>query len=260
MFRKNVLFSLLVVLAFLLGGCAKKSENSGQPSFDELKNRAIAAMEHKKNEVAILQFEQMLMLYPENQDVFEFKLMLADLYLKTGRLDMAYKLYRNYSKMYPSDIKAEYANYKSILSKFYQTLKVSKDCDDTDAHKTVKRCKNYLGNPVFAQFRDDVRDVQYTCERRLIDKEVYVFNTYVRRGQLQSAKNRIDYLRTTFLPNHPKLAAQLLFMESKVAKRQKDDSLLREKIETLITDYPDSQYTRMAQGLLSSKQRKFDFV
>ena len=140
-FLQIMFFSLL-----FLCGCGKRSKEPEQMSFEELKTKAMTALEGKKSENAIRYLEQLIVQYPENQDIFEYKLILADLYLKIGQLDSAYKLYKNYTKLYPSEVKTEYAHYKSILTKFYQTLKVSRDCDEQDTHKTLKQCKAYLDN------------------------------------------------------------------------------------------------------------------
>ena len=246
------------VMLLLLAGCGGKQEKRPEAmSLNELKGKVTAFNEKNRPEDAIVYLEQIIAQYPEAQDIFEYKFMLADLYLKVGRLEEAHHLYKNYTQFYPGEVRAEEAHYKSILSKFYQTLKVSKDCDDTDTKKTIKQCKTYLGNITFAVHRSDVKDIQYTCERRLIDKEVYVFNTYLRRKKYQSAKSRLDYLRKTFSEKHPKLEAQILYLESKLAHKQKDGDLAKQKAEQLFEKHPESRFTKMAQGLVSGKKRRF---
>lgn len=248
------LLPLFAVLLFL-GGCAKHEKKPEDMSFDDLKNKSMALLDKKKDYDAIVYLEQLISQHPENQYIFEYKFILADLYLKVGRLEEAYGLYKHYTELYPSEKKAEEAHYKSILSKFYQTLKVSKSCDDSDTQQTVNRCKLYLSNDSYSNHKNDVRDIKYTCERRLIDKEIYVFNTYLRRKKFNSAQNRISYLREKFLNNHPDLEDQILFLESKLAHKQKDSKLANEKIKVLATKYPESRFTRMAHNMISNKRR-----
>jgi outer membrane assembly lipoprotein YfiO len=248
-----------MVIVFAFGGCAKHEKQPTEMSFNELKNKALALVEKKKGEDAIEYLERLISQYPENQDIFEYKFILADLYLKVGRLDAAYRLYKNYTQLYPSEVKVEEAHYKSILSKFYQTLKVNKKCDETDAQKTLEQCKDYLSNDSYKKYRTDVRDIQFTCERRLIDKEVYVFNTYLRRKKFQSAQNRVDYLRTEFLKKHPSLEAQILYLEVQLAQKKKDDELMKKKIGSLFEKYPESRFTKMAHGIASKKRQVFRF-
>ena len=248
----------VLILSTLISGCAKQQKEPKDMSLEELREKITTALDSKKSHYAIEPLEQVIMKYPEHQDLGEYKIILADLYLKVGRLEEAYKLFKNYTKYYPSDKRAEESHYKSVLSKFYQTLKVSKSCDDSYTQKTIQRCKTYLSNPYYAQYKGDIRDIQYTCERRLIDKEIYVFNTYVRKGKFQSAQNRIDYLKENYLPKHNFLEAQLLYLEGRLAKEQKNTELVKEKAKQLANNFPDSQYTRQAQGLLNTK--RFFFV
>jgi outer membrane assembly lipoprotein YfiO len=248
---KRLAFFSLLLFAF---GCAKQEKRPEAMSFNELKNKAALLVEKKYEKEAIVYLEQLISQYPENQDIFEYKFMLADLYLKVGRLEEAYSLYKHYTEFYPADMRAEEAHYKSVLSKFYQTLKVSKNCDDTDAKQTLERCDAYMGDARFGRYRNDVRDIKYTCERRLIDKEVYVFDTYLRRKKYQSAKNRLDYLRKTFLPAHASLEPQILYLEGKLASKQKDHDLAKQKAEQLFDKYPESRFTKMAHGLVTKKQ------
>jgi outer membrane assembly lipoprotein YfiO len=251
--RTQFLFVFIGSL-FLLGGCGKQETPKEEMAFNELKEKVVAELDGKKTERAVEYLEQMINRFPESPDIAEYKLMLADLYLKTGSLDAAYKLYKNYNKMYPGEIKAEYAIYKAILSRFYQTLKISHQCDQSDTEKTLTLCHSYMDNPMYHEYRGDVKDIHYTCERRLIDKEVYVFNSYLvqsrnRPDRLKSAQNRIKYLKERFLPNHKTLEPQLLFLECKLAQRQNDDQKLNDTVESLINDHNGSQFTRMAMGL-----------
>jgi outer membrane protein assembly factor BamD len=251
---QKTLLSLFIGALFLLGGCGKQQAPKEEMPLEDLKGKVVAELNGKKSERAIEYLEELINRYPENSDIAEYKLMLADLYLKTGSLDAAYELYKNYNKMYPGEQKAEYAMYKAVLSKFYQTLKISHKCDQSDTEKTLKLCHGYLGNPMYHEYRGDVKDIHYTCERRLIDKEVYVFNSYLvqarhRPDRLKSAQNRLKFLKERFLPKHKTLEPQLLYLECKLAQRQNDTRKIQENVESLMHDHNESQFTRMAMGL-----------
>ena len=254
MVQKSGLFVVVAAL-FLFAGCGKRVQKPEEMSFAELKTKALHFIERKKHDNAIAHLEQLIAKYPEQQDVFEYKFMLADLYLKVGRLEEAHSMYQHYTKMYPSEARAESASYKALLSKFYQTLKVNKRCDDSDTQSTLKQCEFYLSNLLYTEHRKDVKDIQYTCERRLIDKEIYVFNSYLRRDQFQSALNRIEYLRETFLAKHPVLEAQLLYLEGKLAHKQNDGALAKKKVETLVSKYPESRFTKLAHHMVYANPR-----
>jgi len=220
-------------------------------SFDELKQKTLSSLELKKQELATEYLEKLVAQHPDHENIAEYKLMLADQYFENGNLPSAYQMYDHFSEFYPSDPKSEYANYRSVLSKFYQTLKI--DCDQSDTENTIKLCRNYNSNLLNQTYKSDILDIQRTCERKLIDKEVYVYNFYLKKGKYESAQNRLDYLKVNYLPENPSLEARLLFLESKLAHRQKDNNLVKEKIELLANKYPESQFTRMAQQLVSKK-------
>ena len=243
-------FFLLVFSLFLLPSCSKQEEKRTEDlTFDELKQKTLSSLERKKADASIENLEKLISQHPDNQNISEYKLMLADLYFDNGNLPSAYELYKHYTEFYPSDPKAEYASYRSILSKFYQTLKP--DCDQTDTDDAIKLCKNFITNPKFHEYKSDVKDIQNTCERKLIDKEVYVYNFYLKKGNYKAAQNRLNYLRNNYLEKNPALEARLLFLECKLEHKQKNKTAVDEKIETLLDKYPDSHFTKMAQRVVN---------
>ena len=181
--------------------------------------------------------------------------MLAESYFNTGDLPSAYQMYEHFKDFYPSDKKAEYAFYKSIKSKFYQTLKI--DCDQSETEQTINLCKDYFKNNNYAKYTKDIEDIEYTCHRKLIDKEVYVCNFYLKKGKFKCAKNRIAYIKENYLDKDINLNPRVLYLEAKLAQKEKNKLELSKKIEQLMEEYPESNFTRMAQGLEVS--RKFIF-
>ncbi|MCK4650726.1 outer membrane protein assembly factor BamD [Candidatus Babeliales bacterium] len=254
---KNI-FSLLsmIFLLFLLPNCAKEDDKRVENmNFDELKQKTLSALELKNDELAVEYLEQLVASNPDKQNISEYKLMLADLYFNVGNLPSSYQLYEHYKEFYPSDIKAEFATYRAILSKFYQTLRF--ECDQTDTHKTINLCEEYEKNLLYNQYRKDVIDIRNTCESKLIDKEVYVFNTYLKKGKktgkFEAAKNRLKYLRDEYFSKNSAFEARLTFLECKLAKAQNNENLLKEKVEVLVSKYPNSTFTNRAQRLINKK-------
>lgn len=252
-FRTRIASSLITAgtLASLLvlAGCAKKIRTMDELSFDELRTKTDTALVAKKDDLAIECLKHMIAQNPDNANIASYKLQLADLLLKTGNLEGAYHVYKQYRTLYPADEKAEYAQYQSILSKFYQTLKIHKDCDTTQTQKTIKLCSKYLDNATNKNYRTDVKDIITTCESRLIDKEAYVIGNYMRQGKFQSAENRIAYLKEKFMAKNKALEPRILYLEYKLAHEQKHPVAAQEKIEALLEKYPESQFTRMAAGI-----------
>lgn len=256
---KNNLFfqSIFTLMAFFplffLTNCAKQKKSRDQLNNDELQQQALAYLDAKKYEEAAEYLELYVMKNPDLPDIGNFKLLLADAYFKTGKYPSACELYRSFYRYHPSDAKAEYAHYQFVLSTFYQTLKT--DCDQTETESTITACNDYLNNTINQNHRSDVLDIQNTCEHKLINKEVYVYNFYLKRKKYDAAQNRLDHLRKNFLPKKPTLEARLLYLECQLAQQQHNDSGVQERLSTLLEKYPESQFTYMAQALVSSSKK-----
>lgn len=252
--KKNVKMLKLVLapvlLAVLISGCAKQ-KNKEEMSFNDLKSRATAYMSKKRYDDASEYFEQIVAQHPDHPDIAAYKLVLAGLYFKLGKYPAAYEMYEHFNQFYPASSKAEYAKYRAVLAKYYQTLKV--DCDQTETEEASNLCQEYLNNTNYKKYRTDVVDIQKTCEHKLVDKEVYVFNFYLRQGKYDAAEKRLENLKKVYLAKNSSLDARLLYLESKLAKKQKNKTLLINNVEKLATKYPESQFTLMAQSLVTSK-------
>lgn len=226
-------------------------------NFEELKQTTEAFLEKKKLDDATIYLEQIIARYPERQDIHTYKMLLAETYFKLGKYASSCQLYDHYQNYYPSDSKAEYAQYQAILAQFYQTLKT--DCDQTPTEETIKLCTRYLNQEAYQKYRKDILDIQNTCEHKLISKEIYVFNFYLKQGKYEAAQNRLNYLKNHYLVKKKLLEPQLLYLETKLAKKQKNDFLVNKNVETLSSQYPESQYAKMSY-LLANKKDEFEFV
>lgn len=251
--KLNSTFKLIMAAMLFLCGCSKQTSKN-ELNYNELKEHAYAELDKKQNEQAAEYLEEMLMRFSDQQDISQHKMSLAEIYFKLGKFPSAYELYSNFAQFYPSDEKAEYARYQAILSKFYQTLKL--DCDQTTTMETTRLCKEYLENPSFKQYTTDVRDIQNTCELKLIDKEIYVFNYYLKQGKYKAAENRIKALEKDFLPKNPKIEDRILYLKCQLARTQKKNQEFKETFDLLSTKYPHSQFTQLAQG---RKKKTSDF-
>lgn len=248
------------VFVLFLSGCGKREKLIEDMNFKELAAKSQDALERKKTDAAIPYLERLVMQFPEHQQAAEYKLQLADLYLKAGRHESAFVLYENFSTLYPCHAQAEYAHYKQILAKFYQTLKLHEACDATIAEQAVDLCKNYLKNNQFVAHRQDVSDIVTTCQNRLLDKEVYIFSAYLRRGKYNSAKTRLAHLKEKYGKDNKDLEPRLLFLECKLAHKTNDKAGEEKLFNNLVEQYPESQFTHMAQGFMQKPERPTEFI
>ena len=244
---------LLIAIALLLPGCGKQQEQDATK--DDLKEKAIALYKKNKVEDASAALETLVAKYPDDPQIHTYKLALADMYFKQSNYPSSFTMYEHYSTYYPAEKKAEYAQYHSILSKFYQTLRA--DCDQTATEETIQLCKQYLDRLVHQKYRKDVADIQNTCEHKLINKEIYVYNFYLKQGQYEAAKIRLNNLKQQYLLKKKTIEPQLLYLECKLANQKNDAEsadLMKKNLEELTKRYPDSQYTHMAEAIVSPQK------
>jgi outer membrane assembly lipoprotein YfiO len=242
----------LILGAVVMAGCkGKKDKALKEMSFDELTTKVEEAVVVGHDDATIKALEQLVAQFPEKETIPTHKILLGDLYLKNGRYEAAHKMYEHYSKLYPSDPQAEYAQFNALKAKFYKTLKVAYDCDSQDAEKTIALCEDYLKQEDKKQYRNDVKDILHTCQTRLVDKEVYVFNNYIRHGQYKSAQNRLDDIKNQWASKDiPDLAPRVMYLECKLANEQSNVAVVEQTFEKMLEKYPDSQFTRMAAGMI----------
>jgi len=252
--QKNMYFSSFLGLAcavvILLGsiGCSKQKTKDDM-TLPELAKKTTALLEKKKYDDAITHLETLIARFPDNPNVGKYKMLLAELYFKREEYPSAQELYEHYNQFYPSDTSAEYAKYKSLLAMHYQTLR--SECDQTETEETVRLCNEYLQNNQYTKYRKDVLDIKKTCTDKLIDKEVYVFNFYLKQDQFDAAHSRLKSLKDKYLAANKSIEPRLLYLETKLAQREKNKKVLHERLDLLMQKYPESQFTQMAQGLIS---------
>jgi outer membrane protein assembly factor BamD len=243
-FFKKRIIPIFIVLA--VAGCAKEKSKEDM-QFDELTKKAFAAIDKKNNEKAIDYLQEVVARFPDKQNIATYKMLLAELLFKDKQYPAAQELYEHFNNYYPGDKQAEYAKYRSITSKFNQTLRA--DCDQTDTEDTLKLCDEYLENKSFQKYKKEIIDIHTTCENRLVDKEIYVFDFYIHEGKYDAARNRLKHLKETYLVKNELLEPRILFLECKLAKKEKDHATVKKMLDTLTNKFPESQFTRMAQSM-----------
>lgn len=239
---------IVLVLIFIFVSCAKEKRKD-QMTFEELSTKAVACIEKKKGEDAITYLEQIIAQFPDHPQTSKYKMLLAEAYFNEERYPAAHQLYNHFNQFYPADIQAEYAKYKAIMAMFNQTL--ATDCDQSETNETIKLCQEYLQNNSFKTYRKEITDICNNCENQLMEKEIYIFNFYLHQGKYDAAHNRLQHLRKKYLVDHTALEARLLYLECKLAQKQKNNTLVTQNIKKLQTTYPNSPFIQMAHALAS---------
>ena len=249
-------FAVAALAVFLLGatGCTKETKKYSNAEArtsiareDLLKKRDQAIIENSPEKVA-LALEQLVLQHSDAAESKSWRLQLASTYLALGSLELAYRVYRDYTKLFPSDEFTEEAFYQAVLARYKQTVRLRSECDTSEATKTVNLCNKYLAQPSYQAHRDDVQDLKSTCENRIINKQIYIFDNYLSQGKLASAKTRLDSFKEEFAACNSELEPQVLLLECKLARAEKRLDDVKNLCASLQEKYPHSAFTKMAQG------------
>jgi outer membrane assembly lipoprotein YfiO len=268
MFKNNISsvlkFSSLLFIVFFAGCSKQRDREEKELSYSVLQEKAKNFTEAGKKGEASRILAVLVDRYPEHKDISDHRIALADLYYDRFIYDLSEEQYRKYYEANPS--KGEYASYKSIRSLFNQTLTI--DRDPTIINKTIIRCKDHLAQQVYISGPNahDVRDILYTCERKLVDREIYTFNFYLQHDKVKSAERRMKDIEKK-ASGHKDLEPQLLFLKSKLAMKKKDKPQAEKLATTLADNFSTSEYADMTQRLVykkelraqNSKQERFLF-
>jgi outer membrane assembly lipoprotein YfiO len=247
------MYGLALLFVFLLAGCAKDKTKETMTA-EELVKKATMHVNAQEQEDAIPYVKELIERFPDHAKISGYKMLLAELYFKEANYTAAKTIYSHFNEFYPSDKRAEYAKYKTILSAFYQTLPA--DCDQSYTEETIKECKEYLANKGLNNYRKDIENILTSCNERLTEKEIYVFNFYLGRKQFDAARNRLKYLKKTHAENKA-LEPRLLYLEYKLAAKEKNTTEATAAFNALHAQYPGSQFTTMADSL--NNKRTFLF-
>jgi len=213
---------------------------------EELATKAHAYIKNKRHDDAIQYVGELISRYPDHAKVGKYKILLAELQFKAKNYRAAKELYDNFSEFFPADKHAQYARYKTILSSFYQTLPA--DCDQSYTEETARLCKEYLSKSGASKYSKDVKKIFAQSQERLAEKEVYVFDFYLRKQQFDAARNRLAYLKEKFA-HESTLEPRIAYLEYKLALKEKKYDVADQQKNKLLANYPTSRFAEMAVHL-----------
>lgn len=251
--KKVLLFVAGAGVLACISGCRKQESAQAEvvPQNEEVKKQDVdtifTAFNARHYEHAQHAIGKFIENYPEDTHIPSFKLMVADMKYELGQFEQAYEGYRHFQEYYPANEQAEYAAYKAAHAKFNLANHVN--CDTAPIDATIALCRDYTSRSDYKQFRNQMEDLQRTCQRHLLDKELYVLNTYINQSRLASARHRLDLIKQNFNLEGGGAHDKLLFYQAKLAKCENNSDELQQMVSDLTELYPRSQFTAMASRL-----------
>lgn len=234
---------------------AELYRNIKELSFDELSKLKDYSVATADKDLTIKVLEQMLTSSTDQSKLKELRLELADYYFEKGTINKAGKHYTNYITMYPGSDQREYAEYKSILCRFYATL--DSDRDQTITKDTLRLTQEYLNKKeIYPTYVQDVSNIQRQCCLKLYESEMQIVQFYMTQEKYNSAQKRLDYVKSNYLVLLEEKAEEIIQTEINLAYAKGDPVALEEKKKELAAKHPDVvKKIVVAQG-----KKKTDYV
>lgn len=223
----------------------------------ELRKIADLALKLGWQDEAVKFLTRLMALLKSTIAIKNIKLEIADINFERGALKLAASGYEEFLKLYPGDKKAEYAQYKGLLSNFYTML--SADRDQTPTLNTIKLADAFLEkSDTYKQYNNDVKAIKERCYYALYDHEVTVFEYYMKKGSPKAAETRLVSLKNSYQGLLPDTQPKNLHMEYRVALAKNDTTGAQKVYKKLANLYPN--YTKKLAHNAPAKKRLIDYV
>lgn len=218
--------------------CSPPQKTYREYNFDEFDEVKKTLLKNGDREGAIRVAERMVPLAKKLIDLEKISLDLADLYFEAGQYEKAAQKYTEFTKLYPGNANIEHALYYAIECNFKNILDA--EHDQTITKETVELTKQFLDRAkIFVEFTDKVLDIQKQCYNRLIESEQSIIAFYMDRGNYKSVQKRLDNLKKDYLDFMPKIEANILMFDIKLAEKQNNPGLLLAKRTELAEKFPN---------------------
>lgn len=228
--------------------CSPPPKTYREYNFDEFDEVKKTLIKNEDLEGAIRIAERMVPLAKKLIDLEKISLDLADLYFQAGQFEKAAQKYTEFTKLYPGNENIEHALYHAIECNFKNILDA--EHDQTTTKETVELTKQFLDRAtIFVEFTDKVLDIQKQCYNRLIESEQSIISFYMDRGNYKSVQKRLDNLKKDYLDFMPKLEANILMFDIRLAEKQNTPDILIAKRTELEHKFPNfNEVVKMAEA------------
>ena len=250
--RSGLLFAA-VLCTVLVTGCAERGTKippgTSQPD-QFLFERGNKALEEKRWYTAREFFQTLIDTYPQSTHRADAKLGLGDAYLGDGSPAsqvLAINEFREFLSFFPTNPRADYAQYKLALAHYSQMAKAGRD--QTETHEALKEFEvlfeKYPNSPLIPEARQKDRE----AKDRLGRSEYLVGLTYYRLKWYPGTVSRLAALLKSD-PQFTERDAVYYYLADALVKlnRQAEALPLLEKIEA---EFVKSEYIEKSKTLLA---------
>ncbi len=249
-------------LAILLGlwtlsGCAHvDSPGDVKYAKDAKANYTLGeeALKDGRTQEAQKYFEHIRYKFPYSEVAALADLGIADANFEREKYVEAVEGYRNFLKMHPNHLKADYASYrvalgylKDIPSDFF-LFPSSSEKDQTSVRQARTALEDFLREWPKSSLVPDAEKSLAAIKKRLAQHELAVADFYAAHQHWQSAIGRLNRMLTEFPGTELEPTALLLLGKSYVEAGDKEKA--REALQRFLQQFPASSHRSEAERLL----------
>lgn len=250
-----------VVLALAVTGCGRKrydnpiTKDTLQPD-KVLFDKAIADMEKGRYEVARITLHTLINTYESSEYMAKAKLAIADAWFREGGtagLVQAEVEYKDFILFYPAMEESAEAQEKVCMIHYNQMQKP--DRDTKHAYRAEDECRQVLLKFPNSKFAPRVEQLLREVQEVQAAHEYNVADTYLRKGSLSAATNRLQGLTDHFPLFSRADEALWKLSESFGSLGDRFEERTASVLTRLVRDYPLSEYAEPAKQKLQAMNR-----
>ena len=251
----SILHSCLVLLLVTAAAaCASHTRGSVPPGTDEpdkfLFDKGADALNNKKWLTAREFFKQVTETYTQSQYRPDAKLGIGDTYLGEGTAEalvLAINEFREFLSFYPTNRRADYAQYKLAMAHFKQMRAPQRD--QTETREAIKEFEAFLGRYPDSSLMPEVRTKYREARDRLSESDYLVGYFYFRQRWYPGAIDRLKAL----MKNGPEYTGRdaVFYYLAEALTRTKKEAEALPLFERLVEEFEQSEYLQLAQKRIS---------
>jgi outer membrane protein assembly factor BamD len=248
-FKSSLRSCLAVVLLASAGACATHTRGSVPPGTNEpdkfLFDKGTEALNAKKWLTAREFFKQVTETYTASPYRPDAKLGIGDTYLGEGTAEalvLAINEFREFLSFYPTNRRADYAQYKLGMSHFRQMRAAQRD--QTETREAVKEFEAFIERYPNSGLMPEAKSKLREARDRLSESDYLVGYFYFRQRWYQGAIYRFKGL----LKEDPEYTGRdaVLYHLAESLARMKQDAEALPYFERLVQEFEQSEYLPLA--------------
>lgn len=256
--KKAVFIAIFASLIVMFGtGCQEKKTEIAPDITSSDENLFTQGEQYAKKdpEKARVYFRQVIDSYPKSFYAQRAKLAIADSYYDRddeGSMIIAASEYREFITLFPLSPSASYAQYRLAMTFFRKALSPGRD--QTKTKQSLEEFKKVVTNFPRSAEVADARERIRECEERLAGHNLTIGIHYYKVFALKAATIRLTEILTEF-PYFSNMDKVYYFLGDSYFRWNKLEEATP-YLRKLITDYPQSKYSKRATKRLQEIEAK----